>query len=88
MRMRFTRLTSLYSIPHSIQIHSKLCEITGTKVSASHMCDLESRPKSQIIILKCKVQKYLLDQVRTKSFHRGLSACQCGKCFFFFTFLY
>ena len=47
MNMKFIKLTTLNSIPASIQNNWKLCEITGAQVFAvSYYCDLEWRAKS------------------------------------------
>ena len=46
MQMSFMELTSLNSIPRSIQVHFELCEISGAKVFAfSHSCDFESKSR-------------------------------------------
>ena len=55
--MRFITSTSLNSIPNSIQINWKVCEIMGVEVFAfSHSCDLESSSRSIRPVLKYRVQ--------------------------------
>ena len=79
INMRFITLTNLNSIPHSIQIDWKLCEIIGAEVFAfSQSCDLESTSRSIRLVLKCRVQYYLLSyQVWIKSTHTHPNVCQC-----------
>ena len=66
------------SIPNSIQIDQKICEIPGAEVVAfSHSCDLESRLWSIRLVSKCRVQQYLLSHlVWIKLICKNLNACQ------------